>query len=641
MTTRGPARESWFSGLNWWSVLRAVDEKRKSLDPTPKSSEPSTAAASSSNEKTPFKKPAKPVDSFRETIESVVIAFVLAFLFRTFLAEAFVIPTGSMAPTLMGRHKDHRCQQCGHHYTLGASDEVEKDSNVLIGRVTTSVCSNCFFTNDVYSEPVFNGDRILVNKFPYEIGEPDRFDVFVFRYPEDPQTNYIKRLVALPGESLKIEGGDLYARKGLQGEYQILRKSDPNKQRLLQQTVYDDQHPPAALLKQGWPERWASMNPNPATAPSDDSASPPEWSLSDAGWTRDSEKRSYQAKADADWTWLRYRHLVPSDKDWERVDQNVPTTTEPKPQLIADFCGYNSHRAKHVDPRQQWEPDLFWTGDLTVNGQIDVRQVSGEAPAVVLELVEGIRRYRCEFDLKSGTATLSRTDELKGDGSFSTMATVNDVWLGAGRHHVSFANVDDRLCVWFDHRLLPFGSEAEYAPASIRDPQTADLHPVGIAVRQVEAEVSQLLIQRDIYYRAMKSPGVYDAEGSVGHQLAHVLTDPAEYRRIYHQETRSVEFDPLDNDEYFAMGDNSSHSYDGRLWHDTPQSHHAHAVNQRSLIGKAFFVYWPHGIPFLNHGKGFSVVPHGVRRNSPVEAENYPLYTAPFYPQWWRWSRIR
>ena len=51
--------------------------------------------------------------AIRETIESVVIAFVLAFLFRTFEAEAFVIPTGSMAPTLMGRHKDLVCPKCG------------------------------------------------------------------------------------------------------------------------------------------------------------------------------------------------------------------------------------------------------------------------------------------------------------------------------------------------------------------------------------------------------------------------------------------------------------------------------------------------------------------------------------------------
>ena len=47
--------------------------------------------------------------TLRETVESIVIAFILAFLFRTFEAEAFVIPTGSMAPTLQGRHKDIDC----------------------------------------------------------------------------------------------------------------------------------------------------------------------------------------------------------------------------------------------------------------------------------------------------------------------------------------------------------------------------------------------------------------------------------------------------------------------------------------------------------------------------------------------------
>ena len=41
--------------------------------------------------------------SVRETIESIIIAFVLAFVFRAFVVEAFVIPTGSMAPTLLGQ----------------------------------------------------------------------------------------------------------------------------------------------------------------------------------------------------------------------------------------------------------------------------------------------------------------------------------------------------------------------------------------------------------------------------------------------------------------------------------------------------------------------------------------------------------
>src|SRR6187200_609412 len=73
--------------------------------------------------------PAPPVEShaIRETVESIVIAFVLAFLFRTFEAEAFVIPTGSMAPTLMGRHKDVDCPKCGYRYEVNASEEESED----------------------------------------------------------------------------------------------------------------------------------------------------------------------------------------------------------------------------------------------------------------------------------------------------------------------------------------------------------------------------------------------------------------------------------------------------------------------------------------------------------------------------------
>src|SRR3989304_2288271 len=65
--------------------------------------------------------PSATAHNFRETIESIVIAFILAFLFRTFEAEAFVIPTGSMAPALQGRHKEVACPQCGYTYRTGAS----------------------------------------------------------------------------------------------------------------------------------------------------------------------------------------------------------------------------------------------------------------------------------------------------------------------------------------------------------------------------------------------------------------------------------------------------------------------------------------------------------------------------------------
>ena len=67
----------------------------------------------------------------RETVESIVVAVILAFLFRAFVAEAFVIPTGSMASTLMGRHIDVTCNECGFRYSCGASSENPGDNPAL------------------------------------------------------------------------------------------------------------------------------------------------------------------------------------------------------------------------------------------------------------------------------------------------------------------------------------------------------------------------------------------------------------------------------------------------------------------------------------------------------------------------------
>ncbi len=104
----------------------------------------------------------------REWTESIIIALILALVIRQFVVQAFKIPTGSMRMTLI------------------------------------------------------EGDRILVNKFIYgaevpfvgirlpAFRQPQRGDVVVFRYPEDPKKDFIKRLVALPGETLEIRNGSIY-----------------------------------------------------------------------------------------------------------------------------------------------------------------------------------------------------------------------------------------------------------------------------------------------------------------------------------------------------------------------------------------------------------------------------------------------
>lgn len=93
----------------------------------------------------------------RENLEVVVTAVILALLIRTFVVQAFKIPTGSMRMTLI------------------------------------------------------EGDRILVNKFIYRFRAPERGDIVVFKYPEDTKKDFIKRLIGLPGEKIRIKDGRIWA----------------------------------------------------------------------------------------------------------------------------------------------------------------------------------------------------------------------------------------------------------------------------------------------------------------------------------------------------------------------------------------------------------------------------------------------
>lgn len=55
--------------------------------------------------------------------------------------------------------------------------------------------------------------RILINKVVYAFHEPERGDVIVFHPPNNPQTDYIKRIIGLPGESIEIKQGMVYIHK--------------------------------------------------------------------------------------------------------------------------------------------------------------------------------------------------------------------------------------------------------------------------------------------------------------------------------------------------------------------------------------------------------------------------------------------
>src|SRR5258708_8531481 len=111
----------------------------------------------------------RPKEGYRDTVEAVVVALILALVVRGFEAQAFVIPTGSMAPTLMGRHKEITCPQCGYVYTVNASEEVEglPGGNSHNRRVHSGICVNCPFQALGADCPSLNAGRIPVVKVPY------------------------------------------------------------------------------------------------------------------------------------------------------------------------------------------------------------------------------------------------------------------------------------------------------------------------------------------------------------------------------------------------------------------------------------------------------------------------------------------
>ena len=129
------------------------------------------------------KKPKKSGRPWRDNIEAVTMAIIMAVFLKYFIIEAYKIPTGSMQPTLMGA------------------------------------------TFDESGAGVF--DRILVDKLSYHFRDPVRWEIAVFKYPLDRSKNFIKRICGMPDEEFKIENGDLFARKDESEPFKVLRRPLP------------------------------------------------------------------------------------------------------------------------------------------------------------------------------------------------------------------------------------------------------------------------------------------------------------------------------------------------------------------------------------------------------------------------------
>jgi len=81
---------------------------------------------------------------------------------------------------------------------------------LLAQLMTRFVLINAEVPSESMENMIEPGDRLFGFRLAYTFGEPDRFDVVIFRYPVDESQNYIKRVIGLPGETVEIQNGKIY-----------------------------------------------------------------------------------------------------------------------------------------------------------------------------------------------------------------------------------------------------------------------------------------------------------------------------------------------------------------------------------------------------------------------------------------------
>ncbi|MBN1942950.1 MAG: signal peptidase I [Phycisphaerae bacterium] len=591
----------------------------------------------------------------RDSVESVYVAIVLAFVLRAFMIEAFVIPTGSMANALYGDHYELTCPSCGWRYAYGRD-----------GRNTPGMarCPNCYFRYGDAPHPTGNveprgGDRVLVLKYLYDFSPLQPWDVVVFKNPQNNRENYIKRLIGLPGEGIQIIHGDIFVSSD-QGRTWRIRRKPPQAQRDMWQVVHDGDYPPSAVLRAG------------------DEAKPPRWLASRAGSTR--------------WNLEEYDGRVFSFAGGERPDT---IRFDPGYGEFRPFNGYNDSANRNLG----YDPQT----DICTDWQLScVWRVEGEAPAgLQMTFTSFEDRFRAEFQ-SDGTVRLlhQRRDAPEEAWDEWGRADVGAFTPHKGRR-VALTNVDYRASVWVDGKCVVESTDKQYAgelgealtPAERMYRKARDRATLQERLRETEhlVQAGKAKLDQGVF-RAEKRKTLIEALAKEKEKLKtlrqeetwfetpdirvsawggpatlwHVnvqrdvfytqsrLRDPRRYasqnnpdspvydyfRRVLQQQEGaegSEELKPhkdgdfyswgaMDNpiflkdhpgkddlDEFFCMGDNSSQSHDGRSWEAAAPSlrlydekgqpiYRLGTVPRYNILGRAMLVYWPAGfrLPILD-----------------------------------------
>ena len=518
--------------------------------------------------------PEQPTTSaIRHVIESLLLLAATVLIFRTFAAEGYLISTGSMAPCLLGYHRQVTCPTCSHQFAKGMSLAEAEGRSSITSTASASMgdahglsgtaCPNCGRTGlTINSLPKNEGDQLLVNKHAFMLRNPHRWEVIVFRNPSDPLEAYVKRAVGLPGETIELRGGEVFAN----GVHQRKSLSAQLGTRIL---VDEHAHQPDPE-NIDWEPRWSAANDG-------------------SQWTETTEGFTWSGTApNTPLDWLEFRHWVvaggshesyvaltrwpkslvePSseftalDYDEEKkllrmkgalsaeeLDRWTSRTEDEAFHQAIEKLYFRSHYAPISDEygyNQRYEGiSNYRVRDVMLEFELDQLPSSGQ---LTTRLAYGRTQVDCQFDFASHIMSVTFNASTHVAATLPLPRS-----LKSGSHQIIASVFDGQLVVGIDEQPLgepiPLPESTEEPPAPWVE-RVACLGAQGAAIK-----VRHLRLYRDVYYTPKN-----DAAGK--------------------------KF-PLRDDEYFALGDNSPVSVDSRCW-ESP------GVPERSLIGKPFVVHLP------------------------------------------------
>ncbi len=384
--------------------------------------------------------------------ESVVVVRLLVSILiagqigRTFLAEPSHIPTGSMAPHRLGHHQKWACPNCRFPFEVGLlADQT----------LPVSVCPNCALTMKARGSDIlgFEGDRVWVDKATIGLKRPERWQEAIFYSPDAPLTPHLKRVAGLPGESVRIDGGDLYinGRRTIKGE--LARKA-------LSVKVYDQSYP--AMDASRFP-RWRFRTSSGGAS---------RWGIDDlTGKLQRRPPLKESTGADLEfWDWADYRHISPSSGEYGPV---------------TDFLAYQGR-----DPGGEQEVgDLWFRADIGL-GQSErlALRLSNREVEIMVEV--GLKLVNREPASPPGDVWIN------GQRVSAEWKPLTSIDQGRGEVNVELS--------WVDHQLeFRFNGGLVFAPLSFEtiegrrpDSNLRD-SPAGLGVKGGGSRIRNFQIFRD------------------------------------------------------------------------------------------------------------------------------------------------